>query len=793
MPGFPGEPQPPTTIYSEGFENGVGRSPVALTAYTGGPPLLEKYTAASAFLKNCDGNVVEFESNERTKATDCEEVAFDRVRQLAWVLGKLEGVDPTTNHAVTAYTDGGGTLPANAVQFETVMPIPLAASSRFITFSVDAAETNCKHSHAEFKFYLLSGSLEIPTFTSPIDPCSDKSSTTFEPPKLGTKVPEPFKAGTFAGNAATLFSGSQLGIRMRNGQTSEDGNDASFDKIKVLDATPQLDKSFSPAVLSVGGVSQLTFTITNTSELAAKNGWAFTDTLPSGLVVASDPDVATTCVQPTTVKAAAGGRTISVTGDLAAGVSYCTVAIDVTSGTAGVYKNGPEDISGETGINPPGPAIVDFTPNADLQIEKSASPNPAIPGSQETYTLDVTNKGPDTAENVLVTDQLPAGLSLSSASPGCQVVASAPTKTRLPHSPRRRRLSLERGPRVQCSLGSLALGAHVTIVLTVQIASTVTEGFVNVAVVSSTTPDPELSNNAAEADTPVPPAADLAIQKTASLATVPAGGQVSYTLLVKNNGPNEATNVVVLDPLPAGLEIVSALPSQGECTTGNGVICKLGVIADGGGAQILVTANVAASAAGKIDNTAVVAGGQVDPDPSNNTSSTSIEVTPLTPTPPPPLPPPLPAPPSSEALASITTLDVPNQLVSDLRVLKHVNHTTAHVGERLTYTLKVTNDGPDAAPNVQLTDTSSLDSKILSVHTPSGSCQRGQPLKCSLGTLRLGETLTITVVATVERAGHQRNTAKVTSSNRDPNLANNQSSAETDITARARPAPIVTG
>ena len=341
---------------------------------------------------------------------------------MAWVLGKLSGVDPTTNHAVTAYTDGGGTLPANSVQFETVTPILLAASTRFITFSVDAAETNCKHSHAEFKFYLLSGSLETPTFTSPIDPCTDKNAEIFEPPKLGTKPSEPFKAGSFAGNNATLFNGSALGIRMRNGQTSEDGNDASFDNIEVLDATPQLDKSFSPSVLNVGETSLLTFTITNTSELAAKEGWSFKDTLPAGLVVASPAAASSTCASPTTVIATAGGGTIAVKGSLAAEMNYCTVNVNVTSATAGTYTNGPADISEEVGINPPGPATVQFGENADLQIEKTAAPSPATPGTDETFTLKVTNHGPNTAANVLVSDPLPAGgvdVRRSPRSPGC--------------------------------------------------------------------------------------------------------------------------------------------------------------------------------------------------------------------------------------------------------------------------------------------------------------------------------------------------------------------------------------
>jgi uncharacterized repeat protein (TIGR01451 family) len=788
VPGHPGEPQSPTVIYSENFENGVSRTPVPLTAYTGAPPLLKKYTAAAPFLKNCNGDIVEFESNER-KVTDCGEVAFNRVRQMAWVLGKLRGVDPTKNHAVTAYTDGGGTLPANSIQFETVTPISLIASTRFITFSVDAAETNCKHSHAEFKFYLLSGSLETPTFTTPIDPCTDPSSKTFEPPTLGTKPSEPFKAGSFVGNAATLFNGSALGIRMRNGQRSEDGNDASFDNVEALDATPQLDKSFSPAVLNVGAPSQLTFTITNTSELAAKNGWGFTDTLPTGLVVAAPAAAATTCTPPADVKASAGAATIAVSGNLAAGMNYCTVTVNVTSAVQGSYTNGPQDITDETGLNPPGPATVTFTTNADLQIEKSASPSPATPGTDETYTLQVTNKGPDTAENAIVKDQLPPGLSFVSASPGCEAVEPVLVKAppRLPAGRRRRRLT-EPGPEVRCTLGDMALGAHVTLTLVAHVSSAVTEGFLNTATVSSPTPDPNLLNNAAAVVTPVPPEADLAIAKTASLSTVTAGGQVTYTLAVKNNGPHDATGVIVLDRPPPGLSIVSAEPSQGECVHANLVLCNLGQVLNGASAQILVTANVAPNASGALTNTAAVTGGQTDPNPANNTSTATIDVTPLTPDPLPPA--------ASEVLASITTLTAPDQGFSDLSIVKHVDHAIAHPGQQLKYTLEITNNGLDDDPAVNVTDTSNLPLKILSAHPTQGSCHTAAPLTCALGTLGRGASATITILARAKQTGQERNTARVTGANRDPDLSNNQSSAETKILRRLRrPAapPPVTG
>jgi uncharacterized repeat protein (TIGR01451 family) len=755
VPGHPGEPQPPKVVYVEDFEHEMGRKPVLLTHYTGAPPLGITYTADQRYLENCNGFIVEFDSNERVQATDCAEVAFNRVRQMAWVLGKLRGLaDPRTNNAVSAYTDGGKVLPANAVQFETVKPIPLVKSNRFITFSVDAGETNCTHAHAEFKFYLLNGSTEIPTFTSPIDPCTDKNAKVIEPPELGTKPAEPFKAGTFAGNSATLFSGSELGIRMRNGQTSENGNDAAFDNIQVLDATPQLDKSFSPEVLNVGETSELTFTITNTSELAAKDGWSFTDTLPDGLVMTTPARASTTC-PGTTVTAAAGGSSIAVHGNLAAEMNYCTVTVDVTSATEGVYTNGPNDVT-ETGLEPPGEATVKFGLNADLAIEKSASPSPGVPGSDVTYTLKVTNKGPDTAQDAVVTDPLPDGLTFVSGSPQCS--ASTPGE-------------------VKCTLGSLAVGDSVTLTIVAHIADSVTAGFVNTATVSSSTPDPDLSNNSASASTPISLEADLEIQKIASLATVTAGGQVSYTLIVSNNGPNDATDVTVTDPLPEQLRAISVQPSQGMCTIGDGVVCNLGAIANGGSAQILITASVASSASGSLTNTATVTGGQTDPSPDNNSSSATIDVTPLAPQPLDPGPNPL------------TPLADPAQPISDMQIVKHVNRAVASVGQKLKYTLNVTNRGPDDAPDVRVTDTWSLGLRILSARASQGSCRIGRSLECVLGTVNQGAAAKVTVVALVERAGSERNTAKVTSANRDPDLSNNQSSVLTGVTARRKRTP----
>ncbi|WP_214443675.1 DUF7933 domain-containing protein, partial [Mycobacterium tuberculosis] len=71
---------------------------------------------------------------------------------------------------------------------------------------------------------------------------------------------------------------STIGIQLYNAAGSTRGNDSGFDDPQIVDATPQLDKEFSPSTAVAGQTTTLTFTITNTDELAAKPGWSFTDT-----------------------------------------------------------------------------------------------------------------------------------------------------------------------------------------------------------------------------------------------------------------------------------------------------------------------------------------------------------------------------------------------------------------------------------------------------------------------------------------------------------------------------------
>ncbi len=366
-PGDPGNPGDPAVLYSEDFENGVGTDPVSLTDYTGAPPANETYTADPVWLVSCNGAVVEYNAPDSavsgTALNNCEPNPnggnpanfFDRLRQLSWVLGSFAAVEPATNHAVTAYTanDPG----ADNVEFATQNPISLpSATGRFVTFSVDTAAVNCFVSAPAYNFSIVSGATTTPVGGT-VDACA--GGQTIQAPAVGGTPAGDIHVGTYTSNGSVLITGSSLGLRMTNANGSGVGNDAAFDNIKILDVTPQLDKSFSPTTVEVGDISTLTLTVTNTSELAAKDGWGFTDTLPDHLVVAPTPNLGGTC--DATTDATAGGSAIAVTdGNLDAGEASCTITVDVTSDTAGTYTNGPDNIDEVVGIDPPGDATVTF-------------------------------------------------------------------------------------------------------------------------------------------------------------------------------------------------------------------------------------------------------------------------------------------------------------------------------------------------------------------------------------------------------------------------------------------------
>jgi uncharacterized repeat protein (TIGR01451 family) len=119
--------------------------------------------------------------------------------------------------------------------------------------------------------------------------------------------------------------------------------------------------------------------------------------------------------------------------------------------------------------------------------------------------------------------------------------------------------------------------------------------------------------------------ADLMLMKTDPPGRAPTGRNLTYTLTVTNNGPEDASGVSVDDQLPPSVTFISAAPSQGTCGQSAGTVsCYLGTVGSGGTATIDIV--VKPTAAGMITNTASVSGSTADPNGDNNADSESTSV-----------------------------------------------------------------------------------------------------------------------------------------------------------------------
>ncbi len=366
---------------------------------------------------------------------------------------------------------------------------------------------------------------------------------------------------------------------------------------------------------------------------------------------------------------------------------------------------------------------------ADLSITKTASPDPVIVGQDLTYTITVTNNGPDQANGVTVTDTLPPGVAYVSALPSQGSCIGTTTVT--------------------CSIGSLSAGGSAAISIVV---TTLWDGTIsNSSSVTGTESDPDTGNNFTSVLTTVSPSVDLSVTKSDSPDPVDVGDSLLYTITVTNNGPSDATGVTVTDTLPAGVDYVSATPSQGSCIGTITVTCSLGNLLNGASATVMIV--VTPTVAGILNNSASVTGSEYDPDLANNsTASVSTTVN---------------NPPAVEADLSITKVDFPDPVIL--------------AGDPLTYTITVTNNGPITATGVTVNDTLPVEVIYVSHTTTQGTCIGTSAITCNIGTLANGASATVTIEVQTTIAGLIGNTATVSRDQTDPNSANDSVMQTTNV------------
>ena len=485
-----------------------------------------------------------------------------------------------------------------------------------------------------------------------------------------------------------------------------------------------LTQTASPNPLLLGTDLIYTLRVVNVGPSEATGG-TLTDTLPAG---GSFVSASAGCGE-------AGGSVTCAIGTLGSGdaatvnivvsVASVNTIINIASVTSSVPDPTPADnFAAET---------TPVKPASDLSVTKADSSDPVLLGEEFTYTLSVINEGPSYDTGVRLTDALPAGVSFVSATPSQGTCSGTST--------------------VACILGTIASGdaARVSIVAIADSIGLLT----NTVTVVGTVPDLDTGDNVATETTTVSPASDLVVSKTDGEDPVLLDSNLTYSLSVVNKGPSEASGITLTDTLPAEVSFVSA--SAGCDEAGGTVTCAIGTL--GSGDSSVVSIVVGTDSTGDVVNVASVRSNQGDPNTGDNTATETTSV--HAPLPPPPVP---------SADLSVAKVDSPDPVL---------------LGGVLTYTLRVVNKGPSTGTAVTLTDHLPEGMEFVSATPSEGTCSESTTITCTIGTLGIGGSATVSVVVTASAIGIHTNTAVATGDVPDPNTGDNTATTTTTVSPAA--------
>lgn len=172
--------------------------------------------------------------------------------------------------------------------------------------------------------------------------------------------------------------------------------------------------AFNPATIGPGSSSQLIFTIENRSGTTG-TGVAFTDPLPTGVVIAPVTGATSECGG--TLSAPAGGSSIDFSGGVVPGNSTCNLYVNVTSSVSGPHTNNCGILTSANLGTSLDPTAVLTVATDHPGISKSFSPPQIVVGQRSTLTLVIDNSAnANPVSSFTVTDTFPAGMVVATPS-----------------------------------------------------------------------------------------------------------------------------------------------------------------------------------------------------------------------------------------------------------------------------------------------------------------------------------------------------------------------------------------
>jgi len=572
-------------------------------------------------------------------------------------------------------------------------------------------------------------------------------------------VPVTFAAGMTTDPLINTASASDVA----SGVTAN-GSDSDTLASSVTLAVAKTDGS---ATYTPGGTATYTVTVTNTGLSDALNV-TVADALPAGVTLTANATCtaggASSCgtVTGTTGQASFGATAARVNAGAANALTFTVPVAFAAALSANPLVNTASATDLASGATANGSDSDALAANVTLAVAKTDGSATYTPGGTATYTVAVTNTGVSDALNVTVADPLPAGVTLAanatcvaSGTSSCGTVTGTSGQTSFGAT----------GARVDVGAGNaLAFTAPVAFA-----AGMSANPLVNTATATDAASGATASGSDSDA---LAAAAGLAVTKTDGSATYTPGGTATYTIVVTNGGPSNASSVTVADALPAGV----TLSASASCVAAGAATC--GTVGGAAGAASFgaTGATIAAGAGNVLTFTVPVAfAPSLTTDPLVNTVTVTD--------------------PSAPGPVSASDSDT-RAAAADLVIVK-TGPATLTAGSAITYTLAIANAGPSAANGATFND--NVPGIVTGVAASCGGAAGGaacgavtvvgNTVSGVVATLPVGGSVVVTITGTITgtAAGAITNVATVSPPGgvSDPTPGNASSSATTSFGASA--------
>jgi uncharacterized repeat protein (TIGR01451 family) len=536
-------------------------------------------------------------------------------------------------------------------------------------------------------------------------------------------------SATVSPTAAPGFFTNSVSVTAPNGTTElDDANNLATDTNEIGDVVDlQITKDDGETTVAPGEVITYTIVVTNAGP-SDVSGATITDTFPTELQGVSFTSSVTGVVSG---NSPSGNGNLQDTVSMEAGstITYLVTGT-VSSGATGTISNtanvaAPNGVFESDDTNNEATDEDDLVPEVDLRITKVDNAATVPAGGTVSYTITASNAGPSDVSGASISDQFPSefdSVTYTSISSG-----GATGNTN--------------GNGDINDTVNMPVGSTITYTATGTLDASATGSVLNTATIDPPqgVNDPDPTNNTDDDDvTIVDETVDLSILKTDNVTNVSPGDVLTYIITVENVGTANVTDASVTDTFPASLTNVSFTSTvvggtvSGNTASGNTNIADTVSMTAGSILRYTVTATVANSASGTIENTAVVNAAN-DTNAANDNATDRDTVVP----------------------------------VVDLQITKTDNQTQVTDGQELTYVITVRNNGPSGVIGATVTDSFPSDLTNISWTSvasggASGNDASGSGNINDTVDMPSGSSIVYTVLATVSTTNAQiSNTASV--------------------------------